>query len=55
MYKNDTPGLMLDCFVVMLLVGEFVVWWLVLDSPLRGMIAGYTVSVSVVCGCINVG
>ncbi len=35
-------GSMLDSFVVMLLVGEFVVWWLVLDSPWRGTIAGYT-------------
>ena len=35
-------GSMLDSFVVMLLVGEFVVWWLVLDSPWRGTIAEYT-------------
>ena len=35
-------GSMLDSFVVMLQVGEFVVWWLVLDSPWRGTIAEYT-------------
>ena len=35
-------GSMLDSFVVMLLVGEFVAWWLVLDSPWRGTIAWYT-------------
>jgi hypothetical protein len=35
-------GSMMDSFVVMLLVGEFVVWWLVLDSHWRGIIAGYT-------------
>ena len=48
-------GSMLDSFGMMLLVGEFVVWWLVLDSPWRGMIAGYTVLVSVFISALSGG
>ena len=37
----------MSIFVDSLLMGNFVVWWLVFDSLLTGKIAGYTVSVSV--------